>query len=450
MVKPRSTNPRVLLCNCFRRYPSDYLDYIGENVYGTPRVSNPRRIGFGLRFLKQNVPEIEILEYPLWHQYICKLKQGWDVVGFSFFQNEVADVERMAAAAREHGVKEIWAGGHGALDGHVPAFADRVFIGAAEDDVARVFGYRVPDSEIQHPVLHMPMRFMPGRIPHFMYGLLYTERGCPFKCSFCQTPVFECKRFKINLESIDRVLAYYKKVGVTDVLLLDELFGIYPKHAEVLSDMLARYRFRWWTQSRASLFLHNLDKWYDRGLRFPLIGLETMNQKALDSIDKKQKVDEIIELSRKTGEKPGMYRMVYYMIGYENMNLAETLEDVAAVKAAGFDAHQVNILTPFPKTPLWDELNRKYGIFDKTYRHYDVKHLVWNHPYISPAQMKYLLHSTIAYLNRPMDIYGKGFVRLIKDRFKSSGLNFVWRDLLKGPIAAALINDRKQVFFPRN
>jgi len=450
MKRKLSTNPKVLLCNCCRRYANDYLDYIGQNVYGYPRVSNPRRIGFGLRFLKQNVPQIEILEYPLWHRYVRKLKEGWDVVGFSFFQNEVADVERMAAEARRQGVREIWAGGHGALDEHVQTFADRVFIGAAEDDVARVFGNRVKDSDIEHPSLLNHFGFSLGgsfRIPHLTMGLLYTERGCPFKCTFCQTPVFERKRFNINLESVDRVLRYYKKIGVTDVFVMDELFGIYPRYAEDLSTMLARYKFRWWTQSRASLFLHNLDKWYERGLRFPLIGLEAMSQKALDAVDKRQKTDEIIEFSRKTREKPGMYRMAYYMIGYDTMNLEDTLENVAAVKTAGFDAHQVNILTPFPKTPLWTELDEKYGIFDKTYRHYDVKNLVWNHSHISAPGMKYLLHSTIAYLNKPMEIYGKGFVRLIRQRLKTRGLDFIWRDLIKGPVASAFINDRKQFFF---
>jgi radical SAM superfamily enzyme YgiQ (UPF0313 family) len=259
--------------------------------------------------------------------------------------------------------------------------------------------------------------------------------------------VFERKRFKISLESVERVLIYYRKIGINDVFVMDELFGIYPGYAEELSSMLARYGFRWWAQSRASLFVHNLDKWYKRGLRFPLIGLEAMSQKALDAIDKRQKITEILEFSRKTREKPGMYRMAYYMIGYDTMNLEETLTDVEAVKKLGLDAHPVNILTPFPKTPLWDQLETKYGIFDKTYRHYDVKHLVWNHPNISPGGMKYLLHSTISYLNRPMEIYGKGFARLIRERFTSRGLDFIWKDLIKGPLASAFIDDRKKVFF---
>ncbi|MCK4231925.1 hypothetical protein KAX21_03150, partial [candidate division WOR-3 bacterium] len=189
--------------------------------------------------------------------------------------------------------------------------------------------------------------------------------------------------------------------------------------------------------------------WYERGLRFPLIGVETMNQKAMDSVNKKQKIGEVREFIRRTGSKPGMYRMAYYMIGYEHMGVEETLQDVAKLKQVGFDAHQVNIITPFPKTPLWDETESRYGIFDKTYRHYDAKYLVWNHPHISPRQMDYLLRTTIHTLNKPFDIYVKQFSRLIRQRFQADGLRFVWRDVIRTPIAAALTNDRKQVFFPR-
>ncbi|MBD3285534.1 hypothetical protein GF338_04275 [candidate division WOR-3 bacterium] len=64
--------------------------------------------------------------------------------------------------------------------------------------------------------------------------------------------------------------------------------------------------------------------------------------------------------------------------------------------------------------------------------------------------MKYLLHSTISYLNRPMEIYGKGFARLIREHFKTRGFDFIWRDLIKGPIASVFINDRKQVSLPHD
>ena len=448
-VKPRasSTNPRVLLCTAYRRFRSDYLDYVGQNVYSKVRVSLKRTASPGLRFLKQNVPEIKILEYPMWRDYVAKLKQGWDVVGFSFFESEIGEVIKMAEEARRQGIKELWAGCYGALNPVVPKTVDRVFYGAAEDEVAQVFGKRVKD--IEHPVVMWPMTFMPGSIPHFQTGLLYTQHGCPYKCTFCQTPIFDTGRETVNLDSIERVLRYYSRIGINDILILDELFGFNRRHSDKITGLLARYRMRWWAQSRISIFLHNLETWYERGFRFPLVGVEAMSQRALDTIDKKQNLEEVTEFIRRTGEKPGMYRMAYYMIGYVNMDAEATWEDAKRLKQAGFDAHQINVLTPFPKTPLWDEIEQGYGIFDRTYRHYDAKYMVWNHPYISARQMHYLRNSVIAYLNKPRQIYGKCFARLVRERLAAEGLRFVWRDLIKTPIAAALYDPRKQVYFPR-
>ncbi len=445
--KALSTNPKVLLCTPYRTHDTDYWEYIRENVYFLPRVTIERRMNLGLRYIKQNVPEVEILEFPLWHEYVQKLKEGWDVVGFSFFQREIEHVKRMIAEARRQGIKEIWAGGHGALDEHVPALVDRVFTGAGEDPVARVFGKRVTNEAVEHPVGMMHINFVPGRIRHLTLGVMYTQRGCPYKCTFCQTPVYENNMYTVNFESVERVVAYYKKLGINDIMLLDELFGIDQKFADKLTLLFAKHKIRWWAQSRAALFMRNLDTWYERGLRFPVIGVETMSQSAMDGIDKRQRIEQVYEFSRRTREKPGMYRMAFYMIGYDNLNAEETIADALRLKRAGFDAHQVNVITPFPKTLLWDELSTRYGIFDSAYPHYDAKHLVWNHPHILPGEMKYLLKTVIGTLNKPLDIYGRGFTRLVLNRLRSDGPYFIWRDLVKGPLDSTRIDDRKQVYF---
>lgn len=449
-MKPLFTNPRVLLCTAYRRFPADYLDYVGEQVFFKVRCSLKRTVSPGLRFIKQNVPEVQILEYPMWDDYVKKLKEGWDVVGFSFYENEVGEVMRMASEARRQGVKELWAGNYGALDPAIPGIVDRVITGAAEDEVAQVFGYRV--TEVEHPVMYWPFRLQPGSIPFFHMGFIYSQHGCPFRCSFCQTPAFTRAKPEILMETIERALAYYARIGVSDVMILDELFGINPKRADEISRLLAKYKLRWWAQSRMSLFLSHLDTWYERGLRFPLVGVEAMSQRALDTINKRQKLELVSDFVRKTGEKPGMYRMAYYMIGYEHETVHSTLEDVRRLKETGFDAHQVNVITPFPQTPLWDETDRKYGIFDRNprnTRNYDAKHLVWNHPHISPKQMDYLLRTTIHTLNPPFDIYVKKFTRMFRQRFQRNGLKFIWHDLIKTPLRSAFTDERRQVFFPR-
>ena len=84
---------KVLFTTVYKNDPEPY-DYIGSNARSKWfRFYWPRLQSFGLRFLKQNIPEIEILEYPTFEEYKKKLAEGWDVVGFclpmAFLINQV-------------------------------------------------------------------------------------------------------------------------------------------------------------------------------------------------------------------------------------------------------------------------------------------------------------------------------------------------------------------------
>lgn len=448
-MKATSTNPRVLLCTSYRRSRGDYLDFLGGATRGLPKLSSPCRLSPGLRFIKQNVPEVEILEYPLWHEYVAKLKEGWDVVGFSAYQRDIAEIESMAEEARRQGVRETWAGNFGVLDDKVPSMVDRTFIGPAEDAIARFFGHSVPDEDIEHPAMMVHVSLRPGNIRHFSAGLLYTQRGCPYKCTFCQTPAFDKRRFSINYESIERVLRYYRKIGIKYIFVMDEIFGADKRFTDSVTRLLSRYNFHWLAQSRASLFLHNLDEWYERGLRITLVGVESMSPKALESINKKQSVEEVAAFARRTAEKPGMFRFAYYLIGYEGMNAEETLRDAQLLNELGFDSSGVCVLTPYPRTPLWDRLEAEYGTFDPTYAHYNSKHLVWNNPHISAEEMQTLLTSVVNLLNDRAAIYAKIFTRLLWPGLTLTKPALLWRNLVKVPVSSYFINDRKQFFFPK-
>lgn len=444
-MKALSTSPRVLLCTSYRQFADDYFDIADTATYRVPKMNVPYRVSSSLRFIKQNIPEVEILEYPRWNEYVARLKEGWDVVGFSFYNVEIGDIKRMANEARRQGVRELWAGNYGALDEEIPGIVDRIFIGPAENEIAQVFGYKIREDEIDHPIMMSNVLIMPWNLRMFVSGLLYTQHGCPFKCSFCQSSVFQTQRFAINLESIKKTLEYYKRIGVNYIGIMDETFGSNPDFSDQITQLLSHYKFYWWAQTRVEVINRYLDKWYDRGLRMPAIGVECMFQSTLSSVNKSQRVDEIIEYARRSSEKSGLFRAIYYMIGFEDMTIQDTLRDAERVSKLGFEMSTVGIITPYPKTPFWERINTKYGIFDHTYRHYDNEHLVWNHPRISPAEMMKLRERVLRILNKPTSIYLK---RFMKNMWRKDA-KFLWRYFIKGPIISSMIDDRKQIFLPK-
>ncbi len=135
---------------------SGLYDYFRENAPENVRwrFRIPRHISFGLRFLRQNIPQLRILEYPTRAEFSEALKCGWDVVGFSFYLEETNRILEMAEEAHSAGVTQLWAGNYGALTPSVqPNFA-KVFTGYGEEAVAQHLGRKL--EQIQHPPLVVP------------------------------------------------------------------------------------------------------------------------------------------------------------------------------------------------------------------------------------------------------------------------------------------------------
>ncbi len=433
---------KILLTTVYKQ--KNYYDYFGSNAQTSIRFISKRKMSWGLRFLKQNIPEIEILEYPTWEEYVERLKEGWDVVGFSFFTNEVPEIIRMAEEARKHKVKELWAGNYGALEKGVQQYFDKIFVGYAEKSLGEILGYKVED--VIHPPLVGILRLGPFSFKYKPFGILFTQRGCPYKCTFCQTPVFCPKPQKISIESIEKVLLWYKNHHIKDLAILDENFGIFPKHTERVVELLGKYGFYWSVMTRADFILKNLNFWLDSGFIAGLIGIESLSPQILQSIGKKESTDVIRECVRKLHER-NRYVIGYYMIGFDNENEEVIRESIRRLSWFRIDFNQLCILTPFPETPLWYEIEKKYGIFDRDWHHWDTKHLVWNHPYVTPSKMRELLLWGFKILNPPLRWF-EALSRLIRTYLFTpnnilEGLIYL---LIEPPLRAIREDEKKRYF----
>ncbi len=421
-------------------------DMVAEHVKTFPRAGAAVRVSPGLRFLKQNVPEIEIMEYPDLDEFKEKLKEGWDVVGFSVYLYQIPEILEMIDLARQHNVSEIWAGNYGAPFPPIEQAVDRVIIGDAFDEVAQLFGYRVHPDKIEHPVMTATVTAI-WKFRLLSFGILYTAFGCPFNCHFCQTPVFIKNRRRVCLESIDRVLKYYSKIGIRYIGIFDETFGVHAAHYEEVTKLLAKYGMIWAAQSRVEIFLANFDKWYERGLRLPGIGVEFMDEEALLDVNKKQSLEKIKQWA-KVSRKPGMFRYAFSIIGHPEMNREKTIQDAYRLKALGFEINRTSVLTPFPDTQQWKEIDKKYGIDEPDLHKYDSRHLIWKHPTIGKEEMQELLHQLKTTYNSSIKLYKDGLGRLIYDELKKGKFWFFKNYILRSIIRSNFINDKEQIYFP--
>ncbi len=375
-----SAGPRVLFTTACPR--DGLLDLFDIFCCGGARlpVTLPLAHQPGLRFIKQNLPQIDILEYPSWDRFTQVLSRGWDIVGFSFYTFETNDILRMVEHARKAGVRAVWAGNYGALEPSIRSHFDKVFVGYAEAELAQELDVEI--DRLQHPLLIEHLGMEPIGYPLVPAGLLYTTRGCPMKCSFCQAPVFAPTICTLPLEAIERVVREYRRRDIQLVIVNDETFGTVPGHAGDVTSLLRKYDLPWACMTRADVLRRNGEEWVANGLVGAFIGLESVHPEVFKELQKRETIEDITEAVRLL-DRCNCFVAGSYIIGLEHDTVESVKRDLQRVRQLGGDMLGVTILTPFPQTVLWSQLEKTYRIDTSDWSSFDKKHLVWNHPHLS-------------------------------------------------------------------
>ena len=347
----------------------------------------------GIRFLKENIPQIETLEYPSWREFERKLEESWDVVGISFLMKDIPVVKKMIELARLEGVKEIWGGGYGILCDEMRGSFDRTFVGHAENEVSELLtGKRI--NRIRHPSIVTVLTRPYFPLIREKHGLIFVSRGCNFRCSFCQMPVFVRERTLISLESIREALENYEKKGVKCVTIMNEISLLNRGHSAKVIELIQEFGFTWGCETRLDILKGRVNELKKKGLISCIVGIESLRQKNLNFINKRLSVETILQTIKELRDNDiGVLGM--FTIGYPTDTEKDIREEIERLSSLDIQHCHFPILTPFPHTALWEELS-KYGPFDPDYSKYDCTHLIWNHPTISPERMREVFFESYA------------------------------------------------------
>lgn len=379
----------------------------------------------GLSFLRANVP-CRILEYPDADAYRSALADRPEIVGISFYINETEIALEMAEQARQAGARQVWAGNYGAYSPQVSRQFDRTFTGWGEQPVAAALGVSPPEG-IVHPEIYGAIGT--PLLPWMVFsGLLFTSRGCPFTCSFCQTPDFYGSATRVPLASIDRVLWQYRRSGVRGINILDENFGTFPGHAREVVRMLHKHGMRWIALTRVDTLLRNFDDWAAHGLFGAHLGIESLNQDSLSGATKRLSQLDTIRLLRKMSQR-NMFVQCFYIIGFEEDTVESVERDIEVLATLDVDVVQVQVLTPYPRTRQSADARERFGIDDANLSKYNSRNLVWRHPNIRPDEMRRLQECANRQLissRRALRTLAKFGLYHGRERVNTDGLRTLW------------------------
>ena len=167
-------------------------------------------------------------------------------------------------------------------------------------------------DDIPSPYLNgMLDQFFDGRLTPF----IETNRGCPFKCTFCHTGADYFQ--KINMFSLDRIkeeITYIAQrvasTGIVNLHLADTNFGMYARDQDICKSLLESQRlFGWPRQIMATTGKNNKERVIEitkmMGNTFSInMSVQSMNQNVLTNIKRDNiMLETYTEINRQLNEQ---------------------------------------------------------------------------------------------------------------------------------------------------
>lgn len=207
-------------------------------------------------------------------------------------------------------------------------------------------------------------------------GGIITSRGCVYSCNYCSSSLIMGKKFRSRSPDnvVDEIEELIDKYQIKDFGFMDDTFMLNKKRANDIADEIKTRGLdvSFVASSRVdridSGLLQNLKS---SGMKTIYYGVESGSQRILDLM-KKDITLKNAEDAVKIAKNAGLEVLTSFIIGYPG----ETKEDIN--KTIDFsiklepDYCQYSILTPFPGTPIYNELKEKNLIDNEDWQEYTV------------------------------------------------------------------------------
>jgi radical SAM superfamily enzyme YgiQ (UPF0313 family) len=222
-------------------------------------------------------------------------------------------------------------------------------------------------------------------------------RDCWYhRCSFCSwTTILPQFRVRSPEKVLDEIGILIEEYGVREIMDDTGTFSVGDWLREFCYGMIDRgYNKRVYIDCNMRFGVLSLEDYKlmkKAGFRLLLFGLESANQKTLDSIEKGLRIDEIIESCR-LAKQEGLYPHITIMFGYPWEDYEEARKTLTLGKyllRKGF-AHtvQATIAIPYPGTPLFEECKERALLRTLDWERYDMKEPVMKSPIPDTQLMK--------------------------------------------------------------
>ncbi|MFQ5963085.1 MAG: B12-binding domain-containing radical SAM protein [Candidatus Scalinduaceae bacterium] len=206
-------------------------------------------------------------------------------------------------------------------------------------------------------------------------GIMETSRGCVYSCIYCNKSVFG-NNFRVKSpERVVDEMEFMLQSGFREIWIADDMFSTNINRAKSICDLIIKreLKFPWalFNGIRVDFVDEELCyKMKKSGCYYVSVGVESGNQKVLDSTDKRITLEQVREAFRHL-RKAHIMIQAYFMFGLPQDTEASMQDTIDFAKELLPDIPKAAITVPLPATPLYEGLHRKGRIKTNDWRAYN-------------------------------------------------------------------------------
>jgi radical SAM superfamily enzyme YgiQ (UPF0313 family) len=276
--------------------------------------------------------------------------------------------------------------------------ADHVVVGEAEEIIVDLVEGRIGEKVVAGSRVESL-----EKLPPINYALLdgfatmnvvpvMTSRGCPFDCNFCTvTKVFGRKFRNLSAERVvaemENAIGYFH---AKDFFFYDDNFTANPRRVDRICDLLLEKKLdaTWAAQVRCDLARSPdlVRKMAKAGCRWLYIGFESIDDQTLKALHKSQTQHDIVRAIR-LFHNFGINIHGMFMFGEDHDTLETINRTVQFAERHGIDTVQFMILTPFPGTRCYEDLEADNRLLHRNWDYYNAMYIVFRPVKMSPVSL---------------------------------------------------------------
>jgi anaerobic magnesium-protoporphyrin IX monomethyl ester cyclase len=247
---------------------------------------------------------------------------------------------------------------------------------------------------------------------------LITARGCPYTCKFCDVNILAGKRFRTRSvkNTVDEIEKIIKDYNAEKILIVDDIINfdnnrLVDLFEEIIKRGLPIVR---WVMGRGDHLVKNPETteiMAKAGVKQMFLGIESPNERILKAYKKGGKASSEVSLQAVNLLKDNdIETWGAFLLGEPSETAVDVKRTIQFAKFINPGVAQFSILTPYPGTALWNEVEAK--LLTRDWKLYDAMHSVFKMDNILSNELEdMLIKAYVNFYKQPKRIFREIFIK---------------------------------------